>query len=162
MIASERRGNFDAIRLVAAIGVILGHSESIAGAHSSDFFDAQLHQVAIAAVEVFFILSGYLVTLRFERSRSWLRFVLARSLRIFPGLVACILVSAIASVTCLPSLVCCLRRLLWPEDKSLLGSRPGSVLCARAYRATAGWRLRMSPAVNHSAVLTGTTTDSRG
>src|SRR4029077_9365003 len=51
--------------------------------------------LAVCAVEIFFIISGYLVTQSFNYSRDWLRFVLARSLRIFPGLVACVLFSAV-------------------------------------------------------------------
>lgn len=91
----QRSGNFDAVRLVAASTVIFGHSFLInVGSHGLDFFAAQAGSLAICAVETFFILSGYLVTQSFEHSRSWLRFVLARSLRIFPGLVACILFSS--------------------------------------------------------------------
>jgi peptidoglycan/LPS O-acetylase OafA/YrhL len=96
MTTSVRRsGNFDALRLVAASAVVFGHSFIVTiGSHGTDFLAKQAESLAICAVETFFILSGYLVTQSFEHSRSWLRFVLARALRIFPGLVACILFSA--------------------------------------------------------------------
>ena len=86
-----RGGNFDAMRLVAASAVILGHSLITTGAAQHPLF----HTCAIAAVETFFIISGYLVTQSFVYSRSWARFVLARSLRIFPALLGCILLSAL-------------------------------------------------------------------
>jgi peptidoglycan/LPS O-acetylase OafA/YrhL len=87
-------GNFDAIRLIAASGVIFGHSFLFFGNPSDRLFQFA-NTLSVCAVEIFFIISGYLVTQSFERSGDWLRFVLARSLRIFPGLVACILFSAV-------------------------------------------------------------------
>jgi peptidoglycan/LPS O-acetylase OafA/YrhL len=93
--AVSRSGNFDAIRLIAASAVIFGHSFIVVlGKSGRGFFGDQAGSLAVCAVETFFIISGYLVTQSFERSTSWLRFVLARSLRIFPGLVACVLFSA--------------------------------------------------------------------
>jgi len=93
--SAPRGGNFDAIRLIAASAVIFGHSFIVVlGKGGRGFFGDQAGSLAVCAVETFFILSGYLVTQSFERSRSWPRFVLARSLRIFPGLVACVLFSA--------------------------------------------------------------------
>jgi peptidoglycan/LPS O-acetylase OafA/YrhL len=84
-----RGGNFDMIRLIAACAVIFGHSFLFGRPFDrlAEFADT----LSVSAVETFFIISGYLVTQSFDRSRSWLRFVLARSLRIFPGLVACVL-----------------------------------------------------------------------
>ena len=89
-----RGGNFDAIRLIAACTVIFGHSFLFFGRpsdHSSEFG----RTLSLCAVEIFFIISGYLVTQSFNHSRNWLRFVLARSLRIFPGLIVCVLFSAV-------------------------------------------------------------------
>jgi peptidoglycan/LPS O-acetylase OafA/YrhL len=91
-----RSGNFDAIRLIAASAVIFGHSFIVVfGKDGRGFLGQQADSLAVCAVETFFIISGYLVTQSFERSSSWRRFVLARSLRIFPGLVACVLFSAL-------------------------------------------------------------------
>jgi peptidoglycan/LPS O-acetylase OafA/YrhL len=96
LASAPRSGNFDMIRLIAASAVIFGHSFLVVGGVSgTDYWTGQARSVAVCAVKIFFILSGYLVTQSFERSPSWLRFVLARSLRIFPGLVACTLFSAL-------------------------------------------------------------------
>ena len=88
-----RGGNFDALRLSAASAVIFGHSFLFF--EPSDHLSEFAGTLSICAVEIFFIISGYLVTQSFDRSRGWLRFVLARSMRIFPGLIACVLVSAV-------------------------------------------------------------------
>jgi len=88
-----RGGNFDVIRLIAACAVIFGHSFLFG--RPVDRLAEWANGLAISAVEIFFIISGYLVTQSFDRSRDWLRFVLARSLRIFPGLVACVWFSAL-------------------------------------------------------------------
>jgi peptidoglycan/LPS O-acetylase OafA/YrhL len=95
-IRAKRGGNFDAIRLISAAAVLFGHS-FIVGVDSEQvgFLAKTANALSIAAVETFFILSGYLVTGSFERRSSVLRFVLARLLRIFPGLVVCVLVSAL-------------------------------------------------------------------
>jgi peptidoglycan/LPS O-acetylase OafA/YrhL len=90
-----RSGNFDAIRLFAASAVIFGHSFIIlTGDRRLDGFAGVGNSIAVSAVEVFFVISGYLVSQSFQRSGSWLRFVLARCLRIFPGLLACLCFSA--------------------------------------------------------------------
>jgi len=47
------------------------------------------------AVDVFFIVSGLLVTTSIIRSRSWLDFVVARTLRILPGLFAAVALTAL-------------------------------------------------------------------
>jgi peptidoglycan/LPS O-acetylase OafA/YrhL len=102
----SRSGNFDAIRLVAACAVIFGHSFIVgSGAKRLDGLAQLGGSLSVCAVEVFFIVSGYLVTQSFELSPSWARFILARSLRIFPALIACILFSAFilgAAFTTLP------------------------------------------------------------
>jgi peptidoglycan/LPS O-acetylase OafA/YrhL len=90
----SRGGNFDAIRLIAASAVIFGHSFLFFGQPSDRLFQFA-GTLSVCAVEIFFIISGYLVTQSFHHSRDWLRFGLARSLRIFPGLIICILFSAV-------------------------------------------------------------------
>jgi peptidoglycan/LPS O-acetylase OafA/YrhL len=74
--SGRRGGNFDAIRLVAASAVILGHSFVLLGGDEPDLFPS----IAVGALATFFIISGYLVTHSFERSNSWYRYALARAL----------------------------------------------------------------------------------
>jgi peptidoglycan/LPS O-acetylase OafA/YrhL len=76
----QRDNNFDFLRQFAAFCVIVGHSQSL---------------VSTFGVQIFFAVSGFLVT------ESWLRgpkigsFLKKRTSRIFPGLMVCILLTAL-------------------------------------------------------------------
>ena len=94
----ERHNNFDALRLVAAISVIFSHAFLI-GEGTQDpepLYWATGGQtvLGVAGVFVFFTISGYLVAQSFEATGSPLRFLAKRGLRIYPGLLACLVVSA--------------------------------------------------------------------
>lgn len=103
-----RHNNFDALRLVAAIAVILSHA-FLLGEGNEDHEPLRLltgeAPLGIAAVFVFFTISGFLVTQSFETTGSPLGFVAKRALRIFPGLILCLLLSAFVigpALTALP------------------------------------------------------------
>jgi peptidoglycan/LPS O-acetylase OafA/YrhL len=92
-VERERRtNNFDALRITAALCVIVGHSfvltnrtelaPSLGGAH-----------LEYLGVSVFFVISGYLITGSWERSRSVGQYVSSRALRIAPLLFLVILLS---------------------------------------------------------------------
>jgi len=92
--------NFDALRFVFACAVIYAHSYYLLGNPGEAvtvFSRGQAHSGRIA-VHAFFIISGYLITISFERSRSTFAFLQNRILRIFPGFIAmgfvCILLVA--------------------------------------------------------------------
>jgi peptidoglycan/LPS O-acetylase OafA/YrhL len=79
--------NFNFLRLIAAAAVILHHAYDLTG--RSGYLDATVKvSIGWMAVSVFFSMSGYLIFLSAERSRSVLNFMYARALRIFPGLIA--------------------------------------------------------------------------
>ncbi|MEM5312029.1 acyltransferase [Paraburkholderia sp. JHI869] len=84
------RDNFDAIRLIAAVIVVYGHSFPLTGTVSPGILG---NAVQTLAVKVFFVLSGYLVLGSWVADRSPVRYLWRRCLRIFPGLVACILLT---------------------------------------------------------------------
>jgi peptidoglycan/LPS O-acetylase OafA/YrhL len=92
----HRKNNFDALRLIAAISVIFSHAFLLAeGTQDRDpLVVLSQHQcgLGVAGVFVFFAISGFLVTQSWEQTNSLPRFVAKRVLRIYPGLVACILV----------------------------------------------------------------------
>jgi len=94
------RDNFLVLRLFAALLVILGHSFLIVGGDVSA--NEPLHRILprtyshLAGVAMFFAISGFLITLSFERKPDLLRFVRARVLRLWPALV--VLVAAWAFV----------------------------------------------------------------
>lgn len=87
----ERTQNrFDILRLFAALCVLVSHAYPISGQSTPDPF-AQwvgLDTLGGVGVIIFFVLSGYLVTLSWERSGGFWDFAWRRALRIYPALVA--------------------------------------------------------------------------
>lgn len=93
----DEQNNFLLLRLLAASLVIYGHSFWMAGKHCAQCFDisqAWFHYrySGELGVHVFFAVSGFLVFASFDRSRDLSRFITARALRIFPGLILCVVV----------------------------------------------------------------------
>ena len=88
------RNNFNLIRLIAAWLVIYSHSWAITGSVGADLVGMlTLRKSAGAlAVDVFFLISGFLVAASFQRN-SLRAFLLARALRIYPALVVCVVLS---------------------------------------------------------------------
>lgn len=85
------RNNFNLMRLVAAWLVIYGHAWAITGAPGGDLV-ARATQFKFAggvAVDVFFVISGFLIAASLERN-SLRSYLASRALRILPGLWACV------------------------------------------------------------------------
>ena len=86
--------NFDVLRLAAACAVLFGHSFVLtAGGQSAETIDGlsllltryaafgeAIHEFA---VNIFFVISGFLVACSYERSRSLLKYALSRALPFF-------------------------------------------------------------------------------
>lgn len=104
----REKNNFDLIRLIAAIGVIFGHSFYLfqTGGYQEPVTQlVERNFTGTLSVGVFFFLSGILVTQSYVRSRSPIDFVLKRIARIYPGAVVCLLIIALVMgplVTTLP------------------------------------------------------------
>ena len=96
-LAGGRRNNFDFLRFVAAILVIFGHSYAIAIGSLADEplwrFSGQQFHSGILAVRIFFIISGFLIAASYDRVGQVAVFARNRALRIFPGLVAAVVVT---------------------------------------------------------------------
>src|SRR5436190_11481194 len=105
----ERHNNFDLLRLMAALSVIFSHAFLLAE-NSQDHDPLMILTggqaiLGLAGVFVFFTISGYLISQSFETTPSPFVFLAKRSLRIFPGLLGCLLVCVFAIgplVTTLP------------------------------------------------------------
>jgi peptidoglycan/LPS O-acetylase OafA/YrhL len=96
----DRHNNFDALRLVAATSVIFSHAYLL-GEGRQDIeplmrLTGGQTISGVVGVFVFFTISGFLVTQSFDATGSPGRFLIKRALRIYPGLLACLLVSALA------------------------------------------------------------------
>lgn len=88
-IDNRRDNNFNLIRFIAALSVIFAHSfpllfgngvkgplANLIGMHSGEI-----------AVDIFFIISGFLVGSSFFNRKSIFSFILSRFLRVYPGLI---------------------------------------------------------------------------
>src|SRR5690349_10790607 len=95
---NRRENNFDMLRLVAALSVILSHGFLIAqGTEKNDplnLLTGNQCMLGLTGVFVFFAVSGFLVTQSFEQTRSPLRYLAKRVLRIFPAYLVCLLLTA--------------------------------------------------------------------
>jgi len=94
----KRENNFDFIRLALAVLVIFSHSYPIATATESNEPMALLtrHQATAGdlAVDLFFIISGFLITASFERSSTLASYMKKRVARIYPGFIVAMLFCA--------------------------------------------------------------------
>jgi peptidoglycan/LPS O-acetylase OafA/YrhL len=91
------RNNFDLLRLCAALAVMFGHSFWVQPSHHRTepiLKHTGLEYSGSLAVYTFFLISGILVSASYDRQKSIARFVLLRLIRIFPALIACVLVTA--------------------------------------------------------------------
>jgi peptidoglycan/LPS O-acetylase OafA/YrhL len=86
----ERANNFDQLRLLGALLVIYGHSYVLLGREVPIFASST---VSTFGVKIFFCISGYLVTMSWLRDPHLVRFFVRRSLRIFPALIAIVLLT---------------------------------------------------------------------
>ena len=95
-ILAPKQNSFGVIRLAMAIAVLVSHSYWFTtGSKVADPLVRWTgHSIGEHAVQVFFFLSGILVTQSLLRSGSVLNYAVARALRIFPALIVCVLLTA--------------------------------------------------------------------
>lgn len=100
---NSRKNNFDFIRLLAAIAVIFSHSFPLTLETNGDenefepLFQLSQGQSSIGdlSVFVFFIISGFLITQSFDRSKDIMKYTVARILRIFPALIVVVFMTVL-------------------------------------------------------------------
>ena len=85
------RNHFNLLRLIAAWLVIYGHAWAITGTPGSDLIAhaTQLKFAGAVAVDVFFVVSGFLIAASLQRN-SVRGYLGSRALRILPALVVCV------------------------------------------------------------------------
>lgn len=88
----HRDNAFDLIRFLAALAVLFSHNFATSGFPEPTYIGGET--AGSLGVFVFFAISGYLVQQSWDRRPDAQSFILSRVLRIFPGLLACLLVSA--------------------------------------------------------------------
>lgn len=103
-----RDNNFNLIRMAAALAVLVTHAFALAigTSEAEPFRDLLGMTIGSIAVDVFFLTSGFLVTASLLTRQSTIEFVWARVLRIFPALVAMVLLTSLGlglAMTSLPA-----------------------------------------------------------
>jgi peptidoglycan/LPS O-acetylase OafA/YrhL len=92
--AASRANNFDALRLFAALLVLVSHAFALAGSTEPSVGGFSLGGVGLY---IFFAISGYLVTQSWTREPRLAPFFTKRALRILPALLAVSLLTAYSS-----------------------------------------------------------------
>lgn len=93
-----RNNNFNLIRLIAASTVVFSHGFLLGNGNTkSEPLMAFTHgqsTLGHLAVLVFFVISGFLITMSFDKTRDFSYFLKSRVLRIFPALIIVVLLTA--------------------------------------------------------------------
>lgn len=94
---SLQANNFDVIRFLAATLVIFSHAYAVSGYPNNEPLSGATGFIGYGslAVEIFFLVSGYLITRSLMHRDNLIDFTEARVLRIFPALILCCAVSAL-------------------------------------------------------------------
>lgn len=96
-IKIDRNNNFDFLRCLAAVMVILSHSFALTGADNRELLVRLTNgqwTLGGIAVAIFFMISGYLITQSYNNSVNISEFSIKRALRIFPGLIVVVVISS--------------------------------------------------------------------
>jgi len=94
IISSKHANNFNLLRIIAALGVIYGHSFFLFPPDGTFDIFAKLFPFTYSgsiSVNMFFLISGILVTQSYFNSKSVYKFMTMRFFRIWPGLTLCLL-----------------------------------------------------------------------
>lgn len=96
-VSKGRDNNLNLLRMLAATGVLVSHAWPIALGPGTiePLFLATGHSLGSICVQIFFAISGFLITASYLRSSTLTRFTLARVLRLFPALVVSLLFVAL-------------------------------------------------------------------
>lgn len=138
----EHQNNIGVLRLVLSILVLFSHCYPLTqGTNDNEplvLASSQQATFGLIAVDGFFLLSGYLVTVSWRRSKTAGEFLAKRLLRIYPGyLVALIFSLVIGVISSWPTPLFYIRLILYSNDqflKALLLVQAGSVDQEVAFR----------------------------
>ena len=89
-----RRTNFDALRIFAALIVLYGNGWVLTGGPGRGLWGAPFARIGI---DLLFAISGYLAAGSWDRKPRLGAFLAKRVLRVFPGLIACVLATILVA-----------------------------------------------------------------
>ncbi|HWA01152.1 MAG TPA: acyltransferase [Caulobacterales bacterium] len=108
-----RFSEIEGLRAWLAWTVVLGHLVEVLHITFLDA-DARAHVTGAAAVEVFVLISGFVITgLLLDREESWARFIMRRAFRLYPVYLFALALGAIA----VPAGLAALGRAPWGQDQ---------------------------------------------
>lgn len=92
-----RNNNFDILRLLCAVMVLASHSYALLGLKDSEPLYLLTGSMLLSDIGLcgFFTISGYLIFQSLQNSSSLLSYLMKRCLRIFPGLVCCLVLTVL-------------------------------------------------------------------
>jgi peptidoglycan/LPS O-acetylase OafA/YrhL len=90
----SRQNNFNALRLLAAIMVLVSHCFALTG-HSEPLTSLSGQPLGELGVSIFFAISGFLIARSWNYDPALWRFVVKRALRLLPGLVVAVAITAL-------------------------------------------------------------------
>ncbi len=96
VLLTRDKNNFNVLRLLAAVGVIITHSYALLGLPERDMLARLTHGLlsfSRLGVYCFFVMSGFLVAYSLQRSHGARAFFWNRFLRIFPGLAVVLMLT---------------------------------------------------------------------
>jgi peptidoglycan/LPS O-acetylase OafA/YrhL len=95
----ESENNFTLLRLLLALMVVLGHFKLLSGTAYPTF----PFNLADAAVDSFFVVSGFLIALSYDRSQGLWAFYVRRIFRLYPMYACIVLIQTAIMLKLLPS-----------------------------------------------------------
>lgn len=96
--SAGRDNNFNLLRMIAASGVLVSHAYPIAlGPDAIEPFEVALRgdNLGRACVFVFFAISGFFITRSYAQKEAPWKFLYARMMRLFPGLIVMALITTV-------------------------------------------------------------------
>jgi peptidoglycan/LPS O-acetylase OafA/YrhL len=97
--ATEAPNNFTLLRVLLALMVVLGHCKLLSGDSWTEF----PFNLADAAVDSFFVVSGYLITGSYKRCHGLLAFYVRRIFRLYPMYLFVVVAQAALMLAVLPA-----------------------------------------------------------
>ena len=94
----EETNNFTLLRLLLAVAVVFGHFKLLSGTD----YPAFPFNLADAAVDCFFVVSGFLIAGSYERTRVLWSFYVRRVFRLYPMYATIVIVQTIIMLALLP------------------------------------------------------------
>jgi peptidoglycan/LPS O-acetylase OafA/YrhL len=96
-LAVDRNNNFNLFRVIASAAVLVSHAYPItSGRGANEPFEDVLHiKLGTLGVLTFFAISGFFVSQSFDRRNTVVEFMVARALRLFPGLLLVLFITAL-------------------------------------------------------------------